>query len=734
MMVFNEFIKARGMMNKIKLLLASVALVPLSQPVLAAEQVQVLETVKVQSSALSEKQKIQKKLLPISEEVPRTELITSKEIAASGATNITEAVTHRAGVDVQTECSICNAKAITLNNLPGRFTTILVDGIPIHSSASAVYGLEGTPTNILERVDIARGAGASLIAPEAIAGSVNLVTKAIDKDEGSLKTELGDDGSRKLDYFQGWAGKKKGQFLAINGQYRLHDSIDSNGDGISEFTGYDRKLAGIGLGLGDLAGWQTKLRIDMVDERRGGGATVLSNDWNAIKSSTTGNHFDWSKGVNASPVANGWFVPGTNTFKPYNSGMGGWSELIETKRIQHTLISEKTVGKDSYRFAGAYARHRQDSFYEGSVYNARQNQSYLEGRWKHLFKESALTSGVSYREEDLSSQGVTTNGTQVSNADAYSYKVPGVFAQYDFFAMGGDLEVNVSARHDEHNVFGGITSPRMLMAYTHNDDWTSRLSLGKGYRAPTSFFEQDHGVILEATNIDRTGLKAETARNISYNLTFDNSHAAFAKQTQFTTGIAWTEIDNMVMLDATGSSTRMLNAQDTITITTLDATLAHQVMPQLNLRVGVEHSRYDFHYQAVPSGGNASPFLFARPNLRGFLGADWESGAWTWRNRATWVAEMDLAKFNNSDENPVYNFDGSPKRRTSPAYWLVDTRLGYQLDSQWQIYAGINNLLDYKQPSVESPLLIDAAGDMNVTHIWGPMHGRHVFIGTELQF
>jgi outer membrane receptor for ferrienterochelin and colicins len=74
------------------------------------------------------------------DEIIKTESISAKEIAQSGATNLTELMANRPGVDVQIECSVCNSRNITLNNLPGRFTTLMVDGVPIFSSVSGAGG------------------------------------------------------------------------------------------------------------------------------------------------------------------------------------------------------------------------------------------------------------------------------------------------------------------------------------------------------------------------------------------------------------------------------------------------------------------------------------------------------------------------------------------------------------------------------------------------------------------
>jgi outer membrane receptor for ferrienterochelin and colicins len=687
----------------------------------AQEPIQKMDMVEVTSEKTALGKGEKKRLVPISEEVARTEQIGQAEIQASGATNLLEATQHRVGIDIQNECSICNAQNISLNNLPGRFTTIMIDGIPIYSAASAVYGLEGIPVNVLDRIEVARGAAMSLIAPEAIAGSVNLVTKKITKDEGAVRAEVGEDGSKKLDYFQGWTGKQKGQYLSINGQLRTHDAVDSNGNGISEMAAYDRKLMGIGVGLGSIAGWESRVRLDHADEKRTGGVGTQSTNFDTIKSNTTGNPFNWANG--GSSYAGGWINPTTGAQMNYNGGLAGMAELIDTKRTQGTLISERSIGKDSYRLAAALAEHKQDSFYEGSIYNAKQTQSYLEGRWKHLLQDSAITTGVAYKGEQHRSTGMDKAGNNNSGIDNYSYNIPGVFAQYDFFALDGDLEVNLSARHDDHSAFGGITSPRMLIAYTHNPDWTSRFALGKGYRAPTTFFEQDHG-ILDTDVIRRAAnLTYETAYNAGYNLTLQND------RTTWSSGVSWTQIDNMAKLnvDTTNRVTTLGNVSKPVTFTTFDSQFHYMLTPNVNLSVGGEYTQYAFDQ-------SEEPLAFARPELRGFLGSDITMGAWDWRTRATWTGEMDLARFGNYANNQRYNLDGTPKLNKSPSYWLVDTRLGYNVDKSWKVYAGINNVFDEVQTKKESPLWLDKNGAIDVTHLWGLTHGRHVFIGTEYLF
>lgn len=98
-------------------------------------------------------------------EVAPVESCTIEEALRLGATNLTEAIDKRPGVAVQVECSICNARFISLNNLPGRYTTLLIDGVPLFSAVSQAYGLDSVGLRGLERIDLMRGAGASGLHP-----------------------------------------------------------------------------------------------------------------------------------------------------------------------------------------------------------------------------------------------------------------------------------------------------------------------------------------------------------------------------------------------------------------------------------------------------------------------------------------------------------------------------------------------------------------------------------------
>src|SRR5688500_18592197 len=54
---------------------------------------------------------------------------------------------------------------------------VLIDGMPIVSSLSTVYGLSGIPNSLVERIEIVKGPASSLYGSEAVGGLINIITR-----------------------------------------------------------------------------------------------------------------------------------------------------------------------------------------------------------------------------------------------------------------------------------------------------------------------------------------------------------------------------------------------------------------------------------------------------------------------------------------------------------------------------------------------------------------------------
>jgi len=657
------------------------------------------------------------------DDIVKTESISAKAIERSGATNVNEAVNNNPGISVQLECSICNVRNVLLNNLPGRYTTLLIDGVPIFSSVSSAYGLDSVSVYGVERIDVARGAGASLIAPEALSGTVNIVSKRPTEAENRARVQFGSFGSRQLDAYL--ARPFEGGAITATLNLNQHDSIDADGNGISEYAGFNRKLGGIGFFLDDLGGFKLRGRLDVVSEKRGGGA--LGADYAAIKSSTSGNPFKWMRGVNGSPDPGGWINPADGSLLPYNSGRGGFSEIVFTDRVQFVTSAEKRLGDGKLRIAFGAAQHKQDSFYELSTYLGQQHQGYAETSYQFSAGEWRLSTGVNYRFEDLKSHGSTAAGAPVNGIDNYAYKVPALYVQGYRAFLGDRLEVNASLRHDRHNAFGGITSPRINALLHHTAQLSSRFSAGKGFRAPTSFFEQDHG-ILDTTRIVRQVDKPEVSTHVGYALSYASDRLVLTGSYNFN------RIKNFAILDpgaadpVTGAPVTLFSsASAPVTVQGVDLNLSYQLTPGLTVSAAGELFNYQF-----PAG----TLVFARPKAKAYLGLVYERGDLDVSAKWVWTGPMNLRQFHDdgSGNQNRFNLDGTPKRDKSPGFATLDLRAEYALGKGWSVYAGADNVLDVQQAKKESFLFVDGDGAPDVVHLWGPNRGRYLYAGVKLAF
>jgi len=120
--------------------------------------------------------------------IERTEMVGSDKLETARAINLTEALMDSPGVDVAVDCSLCGMKRVRLNGLRAEHTTVLVDGLPTHTIASGFYGIDAIAMTGIDQIEVARGAGAALLTPEAIGGVVNVVTT--DLAENTLTVDL----------------------------------------------------------------------------------------------------------------------------------------------------------------------------------------------------------------------------------------------------------------------------------------------------------------------------------------------------------------------------------------------------------------------------------------------------------------------------------------------------------------------------------------------------------------
>ena len=119
---------------------------------------------------------------------------------------------------------------------------------------------------------------------------------------------------------------------------------------------------------------------------------------------------------------------------------------------------------------------------------------------------------------------------------------------------------------------------------------------------------------------------------------------------------------------------------------------------------------------------------------RAVLSVDWDINGFDVFISTTWVGSRNLSDY-GTPETASFDLAGTdPKSNHADSYWTLDFRVAKEINEQWQLYAGANNLFDYTQvKDMETPLFYQDGG-YDVAHIYGPLRGREAYAGIKYSF
>lgn len=407
------------------------------------------------------------------------EVITSKFFQKNPTPSLFEAVGMVNGIQPQLNCNVCNTGDIHINGMEGPYTMILIDGMPIVSALSTVYGLSGIPNSIVERIEVVKGPASSLYGSEAMGGIINVITKApvkaptisVDLFATSWK-EYSADASVKMRLGNSY------NLLGIN-YFNYSNPIDKNKDYFTDVTLQNR--------ISVFDKWNLTRRYNRIASIAG--RYVWEDRW--------GGQLNWSPA--------------------YKGSDSIYGETIATRRWE-VIGQYQLPFKERVMTQVSYNSHWQDSYYGAVPYKANQQvffgQVYYD---KQLNTNHTILAGASFRYtwyDDNTTVTKTADGG--SNQPAIT-PLPGVFIQEEW-TISPKHKLLGGYRYDYDKNHGSVHSPRL--AYKWNPDAvnTLRASLGTGYRV-VNLFTEDHAALTGAREVIITE-KLDPERSYNGNLNY----------------------------------------------------------------------------------------------------------------------------------------------------------------------------------------------------------------------
>ena len=366
---------------------------------------------------------------------------------ANPTASLFEAIENINGIRAQLNCNVCNTGNIRINGQEGANTMVLIDGLPIVSGLSTVYGLTGIPQSLIQQVEIIKGPSSTLYGSEAIGGIINLITKVPEKVSPlSIESFSSSWGEVNTDFGIKFLIGQKTNLLAIN-HFLYQNPIDKNKDGFTDLTLQNR----ISI-FNKLSGKKNNIAFRYFYEDRWGGQT------------------NWSKSERGKDNIYG--------------------ESIYTHRLE---VFGKYMYNDNLFFQYSFNQHNQDSFYGTLSFDAKQTIGFLQAVYDFTINKNLYTLGLSYRYT-----GYDDNTLATLKKD-YTH-LPGVFMQNEII-KDNEKSLLIGIRYDYNSNYGNILTPRINFKKSNKEKKsTVRIGLGSGYRI-VNVFTEDHAALTGARDV-----------------------------------------------------------------------------------------------------------------------------------------------------------------------------------------------------------------------------------------
>ena len=111
------------------------------------------------------------------ESVTPVDVYTAKFFQRNPVTNLFDGLYNVPGLFADVDNGVSNTTDVQINGLEGNYTMYLIDGVPALSSLAGMYAINAFPMNIIDKVEVVKGASSTLYGSEAMAGVINIKTK-----------------------------------------------------------------------------------------------------------------------------------------------------------------------------------------------------------------------------------------------------------------------------------------------------------------------------------------------------------------------------------------------------------------------------------------------------------------------------------------------------------------------------------------------------------------------------
>ena len=594
--------------------------------------------------------------------------------------SIFESLQNVNGVRPQLNCSVCNTGDIHINGLEGPYTFVLIDGMPLVSGLSTVYGLTGIPQALIERVEIVKGPASTLYGSEAVGGIINVITKKA-ANAPLLSTDImaSSWGEVNTDISMSYKASDKVQGLLGVNYFNFQNRIDNNNDNFTDMT------------LQNRISIFNKINIERKSNKvfTIAGRYVYEDRW--------GGEMNWEK--------------------EFRGGNQIYGESIYTNRWE-TFGTYELPTTENISFQFSANGHYQDSFYGETSYDAEQLVGFGQLVYnKQLGEKHDLLLGAAYRYTFYDDNTFATlNEDGIENNPSIIH-LPGVFAQ-DEISLSDRKKLLLGVRWDHNSMHGNIFSPRVNYKWNSKDKSNIvRLSVGNGFRV-ANVFTEDHAALTGARTVEFDGeLDPETSWNVNLNYVKKiNTENSFIT---LDASAFYTYFNNRILPDYETDPNKIIYAN----------------LEGFSVSQGISLNA-DFLFTnglAINAGATLMEVSVTENDIkRTQLLTESFSGVWSISYKFNNDFTIDYTGNLYGPMRLPLLGENDPRDEYSPWFSIQNIQLSKKFNNSWEVYGGVKNLLNFTPAanSINSPDM-PFSDSFDPSYVYASNQGIRAFAGVR---
>lgn len=639
-------------------------------------------------------------------------ILNSENLNAFQACNLSDGLKFQPGLRVETDCQTCNYTQLRINGLGGGYSQILINGRPIFSPLTGLYGLEQIPINMIERIEVIRGGGSSLYGSSAIGGVVNVITKVPKSNNFDFNyTYQNINGGADDHIISGNAtvvskSENAGVSLFVNNRNR--NLYDHNNDGFSELTTLKNNSFGANFFFLPSENQKIEASLSKLNEYRYGGEienkpVYLSQQAEERTHDVLMGSLDYQINFNNNNSSVITYFAGQQTDRDHYTGI--FPDEAEDV-LEHITNPPYGTSNTTTLQGGIQLNHRLNHFLNGT---------------------NVLTVGTEYLVDDV-----------LDVIDSYNYKIDqttknlGTFFQSDW-EITSSLNLLSGVRIDNNNLVDNlILSPRFSLLYKSDSNFQFRTSWSTGFRAPQAF-DTDLHIAFAGGGVSRitlaNDLKEEYSNSFSGSINYDKSTEHFVAG--FTLEGFYTKLKDAFYLNPIGEDEfgqRFEKQNGNAAVVqgiTIEARANYNKKIQLETGFTVQTSKYNSGVNTIDGLDPKREFL-RTPNQYGFATLNFTPNTKFKTNlNYVFTGDMLIAHFAGAPEQLVNAY------KRTPSFHEFSFKSSYQFDfnnlnTGLEVFGGIKNIFNAYQED------FDTGKNRDSNYVYGPGTPRTFFVGMRI--